>query len=155
MRVLVSSEKFDPAEELSAFMQGIDNDGAVVSFTGHVRGGETDALILSHYPGLTENRMKEFGIEAEERFDIRSWIIRHRVGEMKPGEAIVFVATAAAHRRAAFEAADFIMDKLKTQAPLWKQERRGDNTEWIEPRDTDYSDAKRWTDRAENGKDCE
>ena len=102
---------------------------------------------LEAYPGFTDAAIAAMAQEAALRFDLQDWRIVHRVGPISPGEAIVFVATAAAHRRAAFEACDHLMDWLKSRAPFWKQEQGPGGSRWIEPTDRDLADAKRW-DRA-------
>ena len=139
---------FDPAEELGAFEKKTDDAGAVVSFLGKVRGksGNNDirGLQLEHYPGVTEKSIAAIEREAQRRWAIDDTLIIHRVGAIKPGEPIVLVCVSAAHRRDAFEAADFLMDFLKTKAMFWKKEIRTDGDSWIDPREGDYKDAKRW-----------
>ena len=146
--IRVSEALFDAGEELSAFEKRASGAGAVVSFLGKVRGnaGETDvnSLLLEHYPGITQRSIADIEAEARKRWAIDDVLIIHRVGEMGPGEPIVLVCVASAHRREAFEAADFLMDFLKTEAIFWKKERGGDGDTWIEPRDADYKDAGRW-----------
>lgn len=119
-----------------------------MSFLGKVRGradGEdVSALYLEHYPGVTERSIAEIETEARKRWAIEDALIIHRVGELNPGEPIVLVCVAGAHRREAFEAADFLMDCLKTEAMFWKKETRADGEAWIEPRNADYKDAARW-----------
>lgn len=147
--IRIADAPFDPESELAAFRSGLANAGGMVSFLGLVRGraGEADvtALHLQHYPGMTEKGIAAFATEAAERWPLEALLVIHRVGAMAPGEPIVLVATASAHRRAAFEAADFLMDYLKSRAMFWKREERPDGSEWIEPRDEDYSDAERWS----------
>ena len=123
--------------------------GAIVSFSGIVRprnasGARVSGLYLQAYPPLTERGMAAALAEALERWPLDGARIVHRIGDMGPGDTIVFVATASAHRRAAFEAADFLMDYLKTQAVFWKKETTPAGSTWIEPRSEDYADAARW-----------
>lgn len=143
-RIVIQDKAFDPEAELSQFRRDCDDVGAIVSFTGIVR-GEADVLTLSHYPGFTEAEMLRIGEQALTRWTLSDYKIIHRVGAMTPGEVIIFVAAASRHRRAAFEAADFMMDYLKSEAPLWKKESRMGQTRWIEPRGQDKSDIKRWS----------
>lgn len=128
--------------------------GAVVSFTGLVRPAADGALVaaleLQAYPGFTEKVMAEILSQAKARFDIVDAMVSHRYGQINPGEPIVFVATAATHRREAFLAADFLMDQFKTRAPFWKKEHRPGGAHWIEPREQDLLDLERWT--SEQGK---
>jgi molybdopterin synthase catalytic subunit len=149
MSVRVQTEPFDPGALLTAFSTGRTQSGGIVSFTGLAR-DVTDAsavstLELDAYPGFTEPAIAAMEAEALERFQVQDLLIVHRFGPIAPGEAIVFVAAAAEHRRAAFEAADFLMDYLKTRAPFWKKERGPDGERWIEPRPSDYDDVKRWS----------
>jgi len=133
------------------FEKAAGDAGAVVSFLGRVRGEETEAavtaLYLEHYPGVTERRLGDIEAEARGRWAIDEPLIIHRVGELNPGEPIVFICVSARHRRDAFEAADFLMDYLKTKALFWKKEITSDGEQWIEPRAQDYSDAARWDER--------
>lgn len=146
--IRVSPEPFDPGAELSAFERGAGRAGAVVSFVGKVRGaaGEKNvaSLYLEHYPGVTERSIAAIEDEARKRWALLDVLIIHRVGMLAPGEPIVMVCVASAHRREAFEAADFLMDYLKTEAMFWKKEVRDGGEAWIEPRDADYKDAERW-----------
>lgn len=132
-------------EALAAFNAAYPDAGGVVSFTGKVRRGDgVKALELSHYDKLTLPGMVELAESARARFDVDGLLAWHRIGMMRPGDAIVLVAAAARHRRAAFEAADFVMDHLKSAAWFWKRELRNGEWRWIEPRDADYSDRARW-----------
>ena len=142
----VTDAPFDPEARLAAFRAGAGDVGAVVSFTGVCRAdaGVRTTLTLSHYPGYTERRIAEIAEGASERFDLAAALVVHRVGTMAPGEPIVLVATAAAHRRAAFEAADMLMDYLKSAAPFWKKQDGPDGARWIEPTAQDVEDRKRW-----------
>jgi len=148
MTVRLQSDPFAPGELLAAFCQGRRDVGAVVSFTGLVRGeGETTlALELEAYPGFTDLEIGRMADAAALRHGLIDVLIVHRIGRMRPGEPIVFVATAAAHRRAAFEAADQLMDYLKSRAPFWKKSVDVTGERWIEPRPQDYQDAQRWDD---------
>ncbi|MEM9616994.1 MAG: molybdenum cofactor biosynthesis protein MoaE [Pseudomonadota bacterium] len=146
--IRISDRAFDPGAELTAFEQNAANAGAIVSFLGRVRGkaGEADvsSLYLEHYAGVTEAMIAECERDVFARWNVDDVLIIHRIGNLNPGEPIVFVCVSAAHRREAFEAADFLMDYLKTKATFWKKEVRDDGEEWIEPRDEDYKDAARW-----------
>ena len=149
MAVRVQTEPFDPGALLSAFSAGRTQSGGIVSFTGLARaitdGQTVSTLELDAYPGFTEPAIAVMEDEARTRFDVQDVLIVHRYGPIAPGEAIVFVAAAAEHRRSAFEAADFLMDYLKTRAPFWKKETGPGGERWIEPRPSDYDDAHRWT----------
>ena len=140
------SQPFDPGEALAEFCRGRSETGAVASFTGLARAeaGQTTLLELEAYPGFTEKEIARHEATARERFGLQDTLILHRTGAIPPGEAIVFVATAAAHRRAAFEACDFLMDYLKSRAPFWKKETGPDGARWIEPTDRDRDDLARW-----------
>ncbi len=144
MSVRVQHEDFDPTTELEALSAGRDDIGALVSFTGLVRGGDVSELELEHYPGMTEKALAEIEAEARERWPLQGVTIIHRVGPLAPGARIVFVATASRHRAAAFEAAEFLMDFLKTRAPFWKKEDTPDGARWVDARETDDTAAARW-----------
>ncbi|MBE7219381.1 MAG: molybdenum cofactor biosynthesis protein MoaE [Caulobacteraceae bacterium] len=138
-------DRLDPGALLDGFTAGRDDVGGVVSFTGYVRrDGDVEALELEAYPALTEAEIARVAAEVRARHDLIDLLVRHRTGRMAPGEPVVFVAAAAAHRRAAFEAADQMMDWLKSRAPFWKKEHAADGSRWIEPRSQDYDDAARW-----------
>lgn len=144
--IRVQSESFDPGAELNRFMEGRTETGAVVSFTGHVRGEDkVTVLELEHYPGYTESEIKKIETAALKKWSGTESHIIHRYGPMKPGEPIVFVAVCSAHRKDSFEAASYLMDFLKTNAPFWKKEIKGDKEVWIEPRASDYAAKKEWT----------
>ena len=135
----------DPVALLDAFARAADGAGAIVSFTGVVRGDDgVSALWLDHHPGLTEASIAAIDADTRARFAIDDLLIVHRIGGVAPGEPVVFVAAAARHRRAAFDAVDQAMDQLKTDAILWKCETIGDDTSWIEARVEDHSDRARW-----------
>jgi len=137
---------FDPGALLSDFSRDRREVGAVASFTGLARAeaGATAVLELEAYPGFTEAKIGEIAEAARERFALADLLILHRVGRIAPGEPIVFVATAARHRREAFEACDFLMDYLKSRAPFWKKEHGPAGARWIEPRPEDHADVSRW-----------
>jgi molybdopterin synthase catalytic subunit len=141
--IRIQQEPFDLAREMKTLSGS--GAGAVASFTGHVRGENgIDALILEHYPGMTEREIARAVAKAERRWKLLGVTVIHRVGELKPGEAIVLVAVASLHRSDAFAACEFLMDILKTTAPFWKQERRGGETRWVEAKTSDDKAARRW-----------
>lgn len=150
--IRIAETQFDAAGRLTDFTRRAEAAGAIVSFVGAVRpsadGVAVEALELEHYPGVTEASIARIETEARNRWPISDVDIVHRVGRIPRGETIVFVAVAAAHRRAAFAAADFIMDFLKTEAMFWKKEIGADGARWIEPRSADYRDAQRWREEA-------
>jgi molybdopterin synthase catalytic subunit len=143
--VRVQENDFDPTTELDALSAGRDDIGALVSFIGLVRGGDVAEMTLEHYPGMTEKALEEIEREARKRWPLQGVTIIHRVGPLAPGARIVFVATASPHRAAAFEAAEFIMDFLKTRAPFWKKEATSEGARWVDARETDDAAAARWT----------
>jgi molybdopterin synthase catalytic subunit len=148
--VRVQREDFDIGTEVRRLTAGRADIGAIVTFTGAVRGGSGDAAIsamtLEHYPGMTEEEMARVEAEAAERWPLQASLIVHRVGTLRPGDNIVLVVTASSHRQAAFAAAEFLMDYLKTRAPFWKKELAADGTErWIEARTSDDAAAERWS----------
>ncbi|HEY0413189.1 MAG TPA: molybdenum cofactor biosynthesis protein MoaE [Allosphingosinicella sp.] len=143
--IRVAPEPFDAGEELRRLAESCANGGAIASFTGIVRGGGgVTALELEHHPRLTAKVVEAIGADARARFGLQGLTIIHRHGPLGPGEAIVFVAAAAEHRRAAFDAVDYVMDRLKTEAPFWKREQGPDGARWIEPRASDHADRARW-----------
>ena len=145
--VRLLEDGLDAAEAYAAFDRVEGAAGAVVSFTGVVRGeeGAVEHLYLDWYPGMTEASLQEIAEAAGQRFDITALSVLHRCGKVMAGETIVFVAAASRHRRAAFEAADYAMDRLKSEAALWKREAGRDGEHWVEPRAADAKDLKRWT----------
>lgn len=149
--VRLLAEPFDPAAALAQFSAAHPQAGGIVSFTGQVRAGDSvEALELRHYGPLTLPSMRELAGAALDRWPLSGLLVIHRIGELHPGEPIVLVAAAARHRRAAFAAADFVMDHLKSRSWFWKRERRAGVWTWIEPREDDFADLSRWqTDLAE------
>jgi molybdopterin synthase catalytic subunit len=146
MIVRLQADPFDPGALLATFSHGRTETGGIVTFTGLTRAdqGAATVLELEAYPGFTEAEITKIADDAVQRWSLHDVFVVHRVGKITPGEAIVFVATAAAHRREAFEAADFLMDYLKSRAPFWKKEHGAEGATWIEPTDRDRSDAERW-----------
>lgn len=146
--VRIQREDFDAAAEVAALTRGRTDIGAVVTFTGLCRaeGGKLAALELEHYPGMAEDEISRVVIEAQARWPLQGVIAIHRYGKIAPGENIVLVVTASSHRAAAFEAAEFLMDYLKTRAPFWKKEHNADGTSgaWVEAKDDDDRAAERW-----------
>ena len=147
--IRIQEADFDVAQEIAALSKGRTDVGAVVSFSGICRGSENGepiaALTLEHYPGMAEAEIGRHADEALSRWTLQGLTIIHRFGRIAPGENIVLVVTASSHRQAAFEAADFLMDYLKTNAPFWKREESEKGTSWIEARDHDDDAAARWT----------
>jgi molybdopterin synthase catalytic subunit len=145
MRVLVQPAPFDFGGEVAAFTAGAAGAGAVVTFTGIVRpdGGLT-GMEIEHYPGMTEKAIKGIVEEAVSRWKLADALVIHRYGPLKPGEAIMMVATAAPHRGDAFAAAEFLMDYLKSRAPFWKKESRDGGATWVAAKDADEDALKRW-----------
>ena len=146
MTVRLQAEPFEAGALLTGFCADRSETGAVVSFTGLARAsaGSVTTLELEAYPGFTDAEIERIAESARARFSLQDLLIVHRTGKIAPGEAIVFVATAASHRREAFEAADHLMDYLKSRAPFWKREHGPDGARWIEPTDRDVADAARW-----------
>ncbi len=142
---------FDPAREFATLAANAGEDGAIVSFVGLARrvganGAAIDRLVLDHHPRLTEQSLRDIAADALNRFGVSRTLVVHRCGEVSPGGAIVFAAALSRHRRAAFEAADYLMDRLKTDAVFWKREEGASGRSWIEPADTDIRDRNRWLD---------
>jgi len=134
--------------DIAAELAGVEVKGAggIASFIGSVRGdGGVTELTLEHYPGMTEAALVGIAEEAFVRWGLLGVTIVHRVGAMVPGDHIVFIATAAAHRKEALESCAYLIDRLKTEAPFWKQEKRGDAAAWVEAKATDEAAADRWT----------
>jgi molybdopterin synthase catalytic subunit len=148
MAVRVQTEDFDAGSEIARLRAGDATIGAIASFIGTVRDVSDAATItgltLEHYPGMTEAALDDIVGEARRRFDIRDALVIHRIGALVPGDQIVLVVVASAHRGMAFDACRFIMDFLKTQAPFWKKERLPDGERWVEARASDDEAARRW-----------
>ena len=148
--VRVQTEDFDLSTEVARLRAGRADIGAVVTFVGTVRDinqGDTVATLeLEHYPGMTEKALNEIRDEAHRRWNLENSLIIHRVGPLEPQDQIVLVATASRHRQDAFEAAQFIMDYLKTRAPFWKKEQTPEGPRWVDARDSDRQAAARWVE---------
>jgi molybdopterin synthase catalytic subunit len=146
--IRVQAEDFDAASEAAALAAGRTDVGALVSFVGLCRdeGGSLSRLEIEHYPDMAREELVRVAEEAERRWPLLGATIVHRFGDIAPGERIVLVLTASAHRAAAFAAADFLMDYLKTRAPFWKRAHRSDGSveDWIEAKSTDEHSAARW-----------
>jgi molybdopterin synthase catalytic subunit len=150
--IRVQEEDFDVGVETAALRKGRADIGAIAAFIGlvrdHAKSGEVAAMTLEHYPGMTENELSRIEREAHARWPLLDSLIVHRVGRLLPGDNIVLVITLSAHRRAAFEAAQFLMDYLKTKAPFWKTEETGEGRQWVPARESDNDDAARWAEKA-------
>jgi len=144
--IRVQEADFDTGQELERFMSGDTAVGGVCSFVGLVRDndGELQSMTLEHYPAMTEKALAEIEAEARSRWPLTDALIIHRFGRLAPGDRIVLVATASAHRKAAFESCEFLIDWLKTRAPFWKSEATGDGASWVEAKATDDAAADRW-----------
>lgn len=145
--IRIQTQNFDVSTEIANLCRGRDDLGAVVSFTGLVRGDPDrglSAITLEHYPGMTERALQKLADEAQARFDVHDLVIIHRIGHLAIGENIVLVIAASPHRARAFEAAEFLMDRLKTDVPLWKAEERGSIRDWVSMKESDIARAKRW-----------
>lgn len=157
--IRVQSEDFDVGAELTALTEGRHDIGGVTSFVGLVRdlaGGEAvGAMTLEHYPGMTERMLGEIEAEARRRWPLSGSLIIHRYGRLEPGDRIVLVATASAHRQAAFDSCNFLIDWLKTQAPFWKLEEKASGAQWVEARAGDDEAAARWIARDDSKADPE
>ena len=147
--IKVQSQPFDVGTELAALKALRTDIGGFALFVGSVRdlsgGKDVSSLTLEHYPGMTEAALAEIEQEARKRWPLQDVLIIHRYGALQPGEDIVLVITAAAHRAAAFEACEFLMDFLKTKAPFWKLEAGNSGTNWVDAKSTDDEAAARWT----------
>src|SRR6476619_6640292 len=146
--IRLQREPFDVAAEMAALSRGRTDIGAVVTFTGICRGEEAGkriiAMTLEHYPEMAQAEVARHVAAAEQRWPLQGATVLHRFGRLTPGEEIVLVATAAAHRHAAFAAAEFLMDYLKTRAPFWKQVETAKGRDWVEARGADAAAAARW-----------
>jgi len=146
--IRVQAGDFDIGAEIERIRAGRTDIGAIVSFTGTVRETKSErvtAMTLEHYPGMTESELSRIEREARDHWPITDCTIIHRYGRLEPGDNIVLVVTASAHRQAAFEAAQFLMDYLKTSAPFWKNEETETGARWVEAREIDDDAARRWT----------
>ncbi|MEX0619703.1 MAG: molybdopterin synthase catalytic subunit MoaE [Pseudohongiellaceae bacterium] len=150
--ISVQEQDFDLAGEYSYLRESAGNAGAIVTFTGLVREFyEADAeqpvqrLFLEHYPGMTEKALDDIVSQAASRWDLQASRVIHRIGNLRPGDQIVFVGTASTHRHHAFSAAEFIMDYLKSRAPFWKKQHSADQVRWVESRTLDVDALKRWS----------
>ena len=146
--VRLQREPFDAASEAEKLRRGRSDIGAVVMFTGICRGDEAGATLLAmtleHYPGMTEREIARHVEKAQRRWPILAATVIHRIGTLRAGDNILLVAVSASHRQPAFEAAEFLMDYLKTQAPFWKKEHRSGGATWVEARTSDDKAADRW-----------
>jgi len=147
--IRIQEADFDVAREIASLAKGRTDIGAVVSFSGLCRGDDDGksitALTLEHYPGMAEAEIMRHADEATARWPLTGLTIIHRVGRITPGENIVLVVTASSHRQSAFQAAEFLMDYLKTNAPFWKREEREAGASWVDARAHDDAAAARWT----------
>ena len=155
IKVQIQTEVFDAGAEMDALRQGDPKVGAVTSFVGVVRdlneGDDVSVLTLEHYPGMTERSLENIIAQAASRWPLLGATVIHRVGPMYPTDPIVLVVTASSHRHAAFEACEFIMDYLKTEAPFWKKENTPDGERWVAARASDDDAARRWQEGDEAG----
>lgn len=151
--VLVQKEAFNTGDEINAFCTRNSNSGAIASFVGQMRdfrgpdrttGTPITAMILEHYSGMTERQLSDLAANARHRWPLDDILIIHRYGDLRPGDPIVLVATASAHREPAFDACRFLMDWIKTQAPFWKKEISANGAKWVESEASDDAKAARW-----------
>ena len=146
MSVRIQTERFDAGAELNGFTDTVAGAGAVVSFTGVVRDvdGGLVSMEIEHYPGMTEKAIAAIVSEAQSRWDLAGALVIHRHGRLSAGDQIMMVATASRHRVDAFQAAEFLMDYLKSRAPFWKKEMTQSGDGWVEARDEDEAALDRW-----------
>ncbi|TCK99350.1 molybdopterin synthase subunit MoaE [Shimia isoporae] len=147
MRVVVQEEPFDFGREAQEFASGHSNMGAIVTFTGVVRDadkGGMDRMVIEHYPGMTQKALEKIAEEAVSRWDLGDVLVIHRHGELRQGDMIMMVATASRHRVNAFEAAEYLMDYLKSRAPFWKKEYTAGGAEWVAAKNEDEDALSRW-----------
>ena len=146
MRVSVQAEPFDIGAEVAAFSDRAKGAGAVVTFSGLVRdvAGGLQMMEIEHYPGMTDRALRDFAQSAVDRFGLQDALVIHRYGPLRPGDTIMMVATAARHRKDAFDAAEYLMDYLKSRAPFWKRQITADGSEWVAARDEDEDALSRW-----------
>jgi molybdopterin synthase catalytic subunit len=147
--IRLQREDFDVGAEQAVLARGRPDVGALVAFTGICRGDGISAMTLEHYPGMAEDEIARHVEEAERRWPLKGVTVIHRFGRLVPGDNIVLVVTASAHRAAAFAAAEFLMDYLKTQAPFWKREERGGAASWVDAKTADDVAAERWNRRTD------
>jgi len=152
--IKVQKQDFDIGAEVKALTKGRTDIGAIVTFTGTVRDGGAEnplvSMTLEHYPGMTEGELARIEGEAQERWPLQASLIIHRYGELKPGENIVLVVTASRHRQAAFDAASYLMDFLKTNAPFWKKETGADGENWVAAKSSDDDALDKWAEDNQN-----
>lgn len=146
---LLEPQALDPQLELAELTEAARGDGALVTFVGLARpesreGNAVDAVVLDHHPTLTRRSLEAIAVACAERFDVSHVRVVHRCGTVPAGEPIVFAGASSIHRRAAFDAADYLMDRLKTEAVFWKREVGDDGAEWVEPSEADFADRDRW-----------
>jgi molybdopterin synthase catalytic subunit len=155
MAVRVQTEDFDVGAEMAALRSGNPKIGAIASFVGLVRdmneGADVSTMSLEHYPGMTEKALEEIVEEAKRRWNIYEVLVIHRVGELRPLDQIVLVATTSAHRGEAFASCEFVMDYLKTKAPFWKREETPQGARWVDARESDGRAAERWEKAERHG----
>lgn len=147
MRIAVQQEEFDLGAEANAFAEADSANGAIVTFTGVVRDlatGDLEVMEIEHYPGMTERALTKIAQEAMDRWSLGDVLVIHRHGRLAPGDRIMMVATAAPHRKDAFEAAEYLMDYLKSRAPFWKKEITTAGAEWVAAKDADEDALTRW-----------
>lgn len=153
--IRVQKEDFDVAAEIDSLVGDDRSVGAIVTFIGLVRdinsGDSVADMTLEHYPGMTEKMLARIDAEAAERWPLSASLIVHRYGHLEPGDRIVLVITASAHRQAAFEANEFLVDWLKTKAPFWKRETTPGGDKWVAARSSDDAAAERWAEKTHNG----
>ena len=146
---LLEADTLDPQFELAELTEAARGDGAIVTFVGLARpesreGNAVDAVVLDHHPTLTRQSLEQIAVACGERFDVSHVRVVHRCGTVPAGEPIVFAGAASIHRRAAFDAADYLMDRLKTEAVFWKREVGDEGAKWVEPTQADFADRDRW-----------
>lgn len=147
MDIRVQDTPFDFGAEAQAFSDAQDGAGAIVTFTGLVRdlpGAPLEVMEIEHYPGMTEKALEKIAQDACARWELSGCLIIHRYGKMRPGDQIMMVATGSKHRKDAFEAAEFLMDFLKSRAPFWKREVTAENTAWVDSKTADEDALSRW-----------
>lgn len=147
IEIFVQEATFDAGAQLNAFSNENSQVGAIISFTGLVRDtpqGDLDRMVIEHYPGMTERALQAIADEAATRWELSAALIIHRYGDLHVGEQIMMVATASRHRNAGFEAAEFLMDYLKSRAPFWKKEFTKSGAEWVEAKEADEAALDRW-----------